>query len=69
MYKELLTEKEAAVYIQMSTSFLSKDRMDGPRKNRTPGPPFIKLGRSVRYRKADLDLWISQHKVERFFLN
>jgi len=61
MNKEILTEKEAAIYIGMSRSFLSQDRMNGYRVNRTPGPPFLKLGRSIRYRKQDLDDWLDKH--------
>ena len=32
--------------------------MDGYRNNRTPAPPFIKIGRAVRYLREDLDLWL-----------
>ncbi|NIB44803.1 DNA-binding protein [Pseudomaricurvus alkylphenolicus] len=53
------TEKEAANYICMSRSYLAQSRMDGNRDNRTPAPPFIKIGRSVRYLKEDLDLWLN----------
>ena len=53
-----LSEMEAAKYISMSRSFLAQSRMDGNRDNRTPAPPFIKIGRSVRYLKEDLDLWL-----------
>ena len=48
-YQYALTEKEAARYTAMSCSFLRQARMDGDRKNRTPGPPYLKIGRSVRY--------------------
>ncbi len=44
----LLSEKEASQYICMSRSFLRQARMDGNRENRTPAPPFIKIGRAVR---------------------
>ena len=54
-----LTEIEAANYIGMSRSFLAQSRMDGPRDSRTPAPPFIKIGRSVRYLHEDLDNWLS----------
>jgi len=27
------------------------------------GPPFIKFGRSVRYRQADLDKWLESQVV------
>ncbi|WP_018984312.1 helix-turn-helix transcriptional regulator [Salinimonas chungwhensis] len=54
----LLSEKEASQYICMSRSFLRQARMDGNRENRTPAPPFIKIGRSVRYLREDLDAWL-----------
>lgn len=60
-----MTEREAAYYISMSRSYLSQDRMDGFRKNRTPGPNFVKVGKAVRYLKEDLDLWLEQNRIER----
>ena len=53
-----LTEIQAAKYIGMSRSFLAQSRMDGNRDKRTPAPPFIKIGRSVRYLREDLDNWL-----------
>ena len=53
-----LSEIEASQYICMSRSYLRQSRMDGNRDNRTPAPPFIKIGRSVRYLKEDLDQWL-----------
>ena len=53
-----LSEREAARYIGMSRSFLAQSRMDGHRVARTPAPPFIKIGRSVRYLREDLDTWL-----------
>lgn len=62
---EILTEIEAAKYIGMSRSFLNADRSNGHRKNRTKGPAFLKLGRSIRYRKIDLDEWLKINRVQR----
>lgn len=63
--KRVLTEIETSAYIGMSRSFLRQSRMDGNRENRTPGPPFIKIGRSVRYLIEELDAWLDQfHKLE-----
>ena len=62
---EILTENEAAKYIGMSKSFLNADRTNGYRKNRTKGPIFLKLGRSIRYRKTDLDHWLEQNRIIR----
>lgn len=59
--KRLFTEQEASAYINMSRSFLRQARMEGPRKNRTIAPPFIKIGRAVRYPKEWLDSWIDDH--------
>ncbi|MFT4849272.1 MAG: putative DNA-binding transcriptional regulator AlpA [Sediminicola sp.] len=54
-----LSEIETAEYIGMSRSFLRQSRMEGNRENRTPAPPFIKIGRAVRYIKDDLDNWLN----------
>jgi hypothetical protein len=62
---EVLTEKEAAKYIRMSRSFLSQDRMNGFREGRTQGPRYMKLGRSIRYHKDDLDEWLTKNRVHR----
>jgi predicted DNA-binding transcriptional regulator AlpA len=56
--KRAYTEQETASYIGMSRSFLRQARMDGNRKGRTIAPPFIKIGRAVRYLKEDLDAWL-----------
>jgi predicted DNA-binding transcriptional regulator AlpA len=56
--KRAFSEIEASKYISMSRSFLRQARMEGNRENRTPAPPFIKIGRSVRYLREDLDNWL-----------
>ena len=49
----LLTTKQAATYLNVSTAFLERDRWAGAKV------PFIKIGtRSVRYRVSDLDQFI-----------
>jgi len=58
----LLTEKQAAPYIGMSRSFLRQSRMNGRRHHRTPGPPFLKIGRKVLYLAEDLDTWLLEHR-------
>jgi len=65
MDKNCFTEKEAAAYIGMSQSYLRQDRMNGFRANRTPGPHYLKIGRTIRYLKADCDKWLSDHHVLR----
>ena len=59
MTERLLSTKEAARYLGVSTSFLERDRWAGATI------PFIKLGnRAVRYRIQDLEAFIiSRRKV------
>jgi excisionase family DNA binding protein len=44
---------EAAKILGLSKSTLEKARLYGG------GPPFLKLGRLVKYRPADLDDWLN----------
>jgi excisionase family DNA binding protein len=56
-----LTAGEAADYTGLSKSYLAKLRMC---TNKRSGPPFVKIGlRAVRYRRADLDVWIEANLV------
>jgi hypothetical protein len=48
----LWTPREAAEFLRMSSSWLAKSRMDGT------GPPFIRVGRSIRYSKATVVQWM-----------
>jgi hypothetical protein len=50
-FERLLTPKEAAQFLRVSSSWLAKSRMRGD------GPPFLKLGRSIRYTEAGILLW------------
>jgi len=59
------SEADTAEYIGMSRSFLRQARMNGDRPGRVAGPPFLKIGRSVRYLRKDLEEWLLQHRVER----
>ena len=60
--KRALTEIEASQYIGMSRSYLRQSRMDGHRDKRTPAPPFLRIGRSIRYLREDLDNWLNQFR-------
>ena len=50
----LLNEKEAARFLSMSYRTLQSLRSAGE------GPPYLKLGRSIRYRRSDLMSWIEK---------
>lgn len=51
-----LSERDAAVYIRMSPSFLAHDRI-GQRRI-----PFVKIGAAVRYCTGDLDRFLAACK-------
>lgn len=67
--KRALSEIETSQYIGMSRSFLRQSRMEGNRDNRTPAPPFIKIGRSVRYLIEDLDQWLNSFNKQSHLFN
>jgi predicted DNA-binding transcriptional regulator AlpA len=53
--ERLLTPREAADFLRVSESWLAKARMAGD------GPPYIKVGRSVRYPEGALLQWMKSH--------
>jgi len=57
--KELLTERQAAEYLGYVPTTLNAARSRGILGG-VPGPKFIRLGKTIRYRKASLDEWIEQ---------
>lgn len=59
---KLITEMEACRYLGVSRSFLAQGRMDGDFPNRTPTPPYYKIGRLVRYSLDDLDAWLEKYR-------
>jgi excisionase family DNA binding protein len=48
----VLTPKEAAALLNLSTSWLAKQRLKGG------GPPYIKMGGAVRYNATVLQEWM-----------
>lgn len=48
---------ETARLVRLSKPTLERLRITGD------GPPFLKLGRAVRYRKADVDGWLASRLV------
>lgn len=49
----LLTAKQAARYLSISTKWLANQRWQGT------GPRFLKVGGAVRYRQSDLDSYLA----------
>jgi excisionase family DNA binding protein len=56
-YDHTLTVRDAATYLRLAVSTLNKLRCTGG------GPTYLKLGRSVRYERGDLDEWLASHRV------
>ena len=54
----LLTTPKAAAALGVSEQFLEQDRL-----TRRHGVPFVRVGRAIRYRQADLDAWVERHAV------
>jgi|tagenome__1003787_1003787.scaffolds.fasta_scaffold20959347_4 hypothetical protein len=53
----LLTEVQAAEFLSLSTRTLQAWR------ERRSGPPFVRAGRAVRYRRRALYIWIDANTV------
>ena len=56
---QYLTEKKVAELTGFSVKYLQKLR------HRGEGPPYIKIGRSIRYKWSDVVKWMDSHRVER----
>ena len=54
----LLTAKQAARYLSISTKWLANQRWQGT------GPKFIKVGGAVRYRVSDLEQFLEEAVVQ-----
>jgi len=53
--EELLTTRQAAAFLKVSPKTLERMRVEGA------GPAFVKVGRSVRYRRSDLLAFIDSN--------
>ena len=61
--KELLTTKEAAAFLNLSSACLERDRCLGPSVGGT-GPliPYVRVShKAIRYRRSDLEAHISNN--------
>ena len=52
----VFTPEETANRLKVSLSWLAKARMRGD------GPPFIKIGRAIRYSEAALQQWMKSQQ-------
>lgn len=60
---ELVTEPEAARALGVSAGTLKAARLHRLQSNPLRDLPHVKIGRSVRYRRADIARWIEAHTV------
>ncbi len=58
MVRPVFRDPQAPHYINMSPSWLRQSRVNGNKD----APPYLKIGRSVRYLRSDLDHWLSQRR-------
>jgi predicted DNA-binding transcriptional regulator AlpA len=55
-FEHMLTAKDTANFLRLSASWLAKARMRGD------GPPYVKIGRSVRYSEGALVRWLKSNQ-------
>jgi hypothetical protein len=60
-YRPPLPERDAATYIGMSVAYLRISRMRGATKC-TDAPPFVRIGKAIRYLPGDLDAWLESRR-------
>jgi predicted DNA-binding transcriptional regulator AlpA len=53
----VLDTPEAAAYVRLSSVTMERLRLTGN------GPCYAKLGKAVRYRRADLDEWLASRLI------
>lgn len=60
---ELVTEPEAAKALGVSPGTLKAARLHRLESNPLKNLPYVKIGRSIRYRKADILAWIEANLI------
>ncbi len=55
--QEFVTTRELAKYLRVSEIKLAQDRTRGH------GPPYLRFGRTIRYRLVAVDAWVAAHTV------
>jgi excisionase family DNA binding protein len=56
--REVLNDRQAAAFLGVSPGTLANWRSQG-----TVGVPYLRLGRAVRYRRSDLERYLSAKTV------
>lgn len=58
MTEKLLSPKQLADFLGVALTTLSSYRKDGI------GPEYLKIGRLIRYRVSDVDIWLKTKETE-----
>jgi excisionase family DNA binding protein len=56
--ERLWTERQTADYLQVAVGTLRRWRAEGT------GPPALRVGRTVRYRRSDVDAWVERQSKQ-----
>jgi len=59
----IMKEEQAAEYLNVSRNYLRRCRMKELRHLFESVPPYVRIGRTIRYLKADLDAWLDGLRV------
>ena len=62
-FTTFLSNREAATFTGFSSSTLNNSRYTGLLGG-VKAPPYLKLGKSIRYRKEDLEVWLAQFQTQ-----
>lgn len=62
-FPDLVTEPEAAKALGVSPGTLKAARLHRLQSNPLRDLPHVRIGRAVRYRRADIVEWIDRHIV------
>jgi predicted DNA-binding transcriptional regulator AlpA len=60
---DLIKEPEAATALGVSPGTLKAARLHRLQSNPLRDLPHVRIGRSVRYRRADTEAWIDAHTI------
>jgi predicted DNA-binding transcriptional regulator AlpA len=58
---QMLDTNAAANLIGARPSSLKRSRVNGELYKGVKTPPFVKMGKAVRYHRSDLDAWLKAH--------
>lgn len=56
--EHIVDERDAARYLNFTPAFMRRRREVGG------GPAYLRIGRTIRYRIADLDAWLAAHRID-----